>query len=93
MDTLEFRYKHHFGGTCLSLFASVQPVPLLCGIEIVWHSHFVYTTSFEARAICHGNVEALIGCSEALREMIAIKVHVIKANHAERLVSKPVVHQ
>lgn len=51
MDTLEFRYKHHFGGTCLSLLASVQPVPLLCGIEIVWHSHVVYTTSFEAGAI------------------------------------------
>lgn len=51
------------GVLVFSLFASVQPVPLLCGIEIVWHSHVVYTTSFEAGAICHGNVEALIGCS------------------------------
>ena len=75
------------------LVLASSPQYSLCGIEIVWHSPVVYTTSFEAGAICHGNVEALIGCSKALREMIAIKVHVIKANHAERLVSKPVVHQ
>lgn len=36
-----------FGGTYLSLFASVQPVPLLCGIEIVWHSDVVCTTSLK----------------------------------------------